>query len=368
MNAEKQKTAPKPNKGDALLFARLLVTVLLATGAALVFRRSSGILAMLPVCTLICLAAAFVNVGPVVRCAAFGAIVFAFNTVEQDDILVTITFTLLCVFAVAAFGWGVSLLRNKKKAPGICVIALGLAASVALNIFFVGNPVKAIKAEKRIDGYIAEVYPETRVLGFLREGSGMTDEELKVVFSGIYYDRAAGAYVKDAVCRCFPTEKRAVSVAANGEGPVSDGFCVMLADAVSEAYRSAYADLMMSFFPGKNYGVECAGIYGFPEKSVLEGGSRPVTECMCFNITVGGVQTAQEFTEAVKNIAREIDGSGLEYHRLTFTAGIGSWYRRYTEKKNTEPRGSAYIPKATLAPVGAGARFNAFLDLITRTN
>lgn len=365
MKAEKPVSALKPGKSDALFFVRLLITVLLATAAAFVFRRSSGLLAMLPICTLICLAAAFVNVGGFIRCLAFGSIVFIFNTVEQDGILGTLVFTLLCLFAVAVFGAGVSLLRRKKTAPGICVIAAGLAASVLLNIFFVGDPVKAIGAEKRIDGYISEKYPESHVLGFLREDSGMEDDELKTVFSRIYYDRASGAYAKDAVCRCFPTEKRAISVTANGTGAVSDGFCAMLSDVVSEAYRSAYADLMMSAFPGSSYSVESDGIYGFPTRSMLEGGSSPVTECMSFRINVGGVQTAREFTAAVKKIASAIDRSGLRYHRLTFTSGIGSWQRRCAVKTCAEPSGSAYIPVSTLVPVGTNARFNAFLKLIT---
>ena len=365
MKAEKPVSALKQNKSEALFFVRLFLTVLLATSAAFVFRRSSGLLAMLPVCTLICLAAAFVNVGGFIRCIAFGVIVFAFNTVEQDDMLNALVYTLLCLFAVAVFGTGVSLLRKKKKAQGICALAIGLAASVLLNIIFVGDPVKAIAAEKRIDGYISETYPESHVLGFLREDSGMEEGELKTEFSKIYYDRVSGAYAKDAVCRCFPTEKRAISVAANGTGPVSDGFCAMLSDVVSEAYRSAYADLMMSAFPGSSYSVESDGIYGFPARSMLEGGSSPVTECMSFRINVGGVQTAREFAAAVKKISAAIDRSGLRYYRITFTSGIGSWQRRCAEKTCDEPRGSAYIPVPTLVPVGTGARFNAFLGLLT---
>ena len=366
MKAEKTKSALKPNKSDTLLFVRLLITVALATAAAFVFRRSSGLLAMLPVCTLICLAAAFVNIGGFVRCAVFGIIVFAFNTVEQGDFKVTLTFTLLCVFAAAVFGWGAALLRGKKTAGGVCVLVLGLAASVLLNGFFVGNPIKAAGAEKRIDSYIEDRYPESLVMGFLREGSGATDEELKVDFTKIYYDREAGAYAKDAVCRYFPTESRAVSVASNGEGPVSDGFTAMLADIISEAYRSAYADLMRAEFPRETYGVECDGIYGFPTKAMLAGDSAPVTECMSFKITVGGVQTAQEFTDAVKKIADAIDSSGLAYQRITFTAGIGSWYRRCAEKTCAEPKGRDYIPAATLAPTGTGYRFNLFLDLVLK--
>ena len=130
-----QKTKAKPNKSDTLLFVRLLITVALATAAAFVFRRSSGLLAMLPVCTLICLAAAFVNIGGFVRCAVFGIIVFAFNTVEQGDFKVTLTFTLLCVFAVAVFGYGAALLRGKKRRWGL-IFALEAAAVLGLAFAF----------------------------------------------------------------------------------------------------------------------------------------------------------------------------------------------------------------------------------------
>ena len=353
-------------KGELILLLKLLATVLAAAGAAAVFRRGSGVLAMWPAAVAICLAAAFIGLNIWIKCAVFGITVFAFNTVESE-MKIALTFTALCVVAVAVLSYGAKIFR-KKKAAGVAVLVGGFIVCSALNVYFVGDPVKAYSAQKRIKEYISGHYPDDGVLSVFSQGSGAKADDLKVDFSKIYYDRDSGAYAVSAVCRFFPTREKTISVPASG-GVVSDGFAAMLEELIAESYRERFAELLRGEFPGSLFEITSSGINGFPDKDLLSGGSEPVLDCVSYDIRVGGTQTAREFDSAVKRVVDVFTRADMSYHEITFSAGIGAWYRRTcVVNGSVGPKGREFKPVSKLSLVGSGRNINLFLDAIADMN
>lgn len=317
---EKEKGPEKDRnvlKNELKYLLRLLITVVLATAAALLFRRSSGLLAMFPAAAAICFAAAWIKVGIAVRGAAFAACVFAFNTVEQDDLPLALTYTALCLFTVTAFGIGVRIIKKRRKVAGIAVIAAGLTATLILNGIFIGNPFKAIEAQEKIDSYVAEVYPESFTEGNLAFG--------RLDITNVYYDLSTKTYAKGAVCSRLPTLPGVISCDSGGN--MSDTLLKQLGSVIAENSRSAVYDILRQAFPDASFTVTADSIWRYPEKQLFEVGENDISGRINYIIRIGGIQTVSEFRAEAEKFAEILDASGYKYCKTVFTAGISEWYR-----------------------------------------
>ncbi|MBQ4317288.1 MAG: hypothetical protein IJC20_03475, partial [Clostridia bacterium] len=228
------ETKEKNTKASSLNTVKLLIVVALAFAAATTFRRSAGIIAMTPIALIACISGAFIGVAIWQKLAIFGITVFSVNTIENDDIKITIMFTTLCLLAVLLFSLVAKSVKKGKK-YGYIIGVIGLIICVGLNMFFVGNPFKAIKANDQINEYTNEKYPQS-------ENAYLGDFE----FSKIYYRYDTKAYVVDAASDKFPTERASITL---GNEVIRDGFKTVMEDKLSEPYVLEIKEVLRKHFP-----------------------------------------------------------------------------------------------------------------------
>lgn len=292
---------------------KLLATIVLAFAAALVFRRSAGVLAMFPIAFLLCGAAAFLDIRPIAKASIFGVTVFSVNTVENDDIKTAVIFSALCFTAAFVFGYARKLIKKAAK-YGIAIAAAGAAGCIVLSVVFVGNPFAAISASDKINDYTAANYPQN------------TNSELgEIEFSSIYYRYDTGAYAVDAVSNRYPTESASISV---GGDVVRDGFRGLMEQKLGDQYVSELAAVLREAFPASEFSVEFDGFVSLPDQVLLASESGSLKANVRYEISVSGIQTADDMKSTVARMVSAIDRSGMGYAKLTFKSGIGLWTRR----------------------------------------
>ncbi len=293
---------------------KLAVVVLLAFLAAISFRRSAGILAMTPVSLLCCLLAAFIGVGTAMKCAVFGITVFTVNTLENDDINTAILFTALCLLPVLLFGISARVIKKGRK-YGYAVLCVGIVLCVFLNLCFVGNPIKAIKAQEMIAEHTDTKYVEA-------ENAYLGNFE----YSSIYYRYDTKAYYIDAKSDKFPTVTG--SITSNGT-TLKDGFMPLMEDKISEPYLLEMKALFREKYPDDSFSVSFDGFALQPDENPFSASNGELYGNIRYEIILGGVQTAEQMRERIRDYVNLLDSSGFDYAHLTFKCGIGIWQRRY---------------------------------------
>lgn len=298
---------------DRLLGVWLLIVVALAFAAALLFRRSAGILSMTPLALLLCGASAFVPLNLALKAVIFGITVFSVNSIESGSSAATV-YAALCILACAVLGYGADALKAKKK-RGIPIICAGAAVCLLLNVFFVGNPFKAYSAKQAFDEYAQANYPqnENAVLG-------------EFEFSKIYYRYDTKAYVVDIVSSEYPTEGASLTLGSN---VICDGFKSKMEQKIAEQYVAAMSSAIREAFPHGDFEVSFERFVSLPGQAILSSEPGELAENVCYEIYISGIQTGEAMRKAVLEYINAIDRSGVGYARLTFKSGIGNWQRRY---------------------------------------
>lgn len=313
MTEQVKKEVGKTEKSDRFISLKLLLTVALAFCAALVFRRSVGIIAMTPLAFLLIGAGAFINMNPYLKTAAFVLTVFTLNTIEQSDITVTLIYSALCLLACILFEYSAAKIRSGKK-RGVAVAAFGAAVCILLSFLFIGNPFRAYKAQKMFDEYIDRVYPASD-----DSALGRTD------FSKVYYNYKTKAFVSDGVSSLYPTET--ASLTTNGE-IINDGFASIMKTKLAEPYLIEMTTLLRDIFPNDSFGIEYDGFAALPGETLFSAAEGELHGNMNYIITIGGIQGAKEMLERTEEYINAIDKADIGYGRIIFRSGIGNWYRR----------------------------------------
>ena len=305
--------AKEKNTKSSPLAIKLLIVVVLAFVASVTFRRSAGIIAMTPISLVMCIVAAFIGVAIWQKLTIFGITVFSVNTIENDDIKITLMFTTLCLLAILLFSLVAKLVKNRKKV-GYAIGVIALIICIGLNIYFIGNPFKAIKANNAITDYTSVEYPEN-------EDAYLGNFE----FSKIYYRYDTKAYVVDAVSDKFPTETASITL---GNEVIRDGFKKVMEDKLSESYVLEIKDVLRKHFPNDSFSVTCDGFASLPDEVIISSSDGALKNNLFYEIKLGGVQTGEQMKERIADYVAVLDESGVGYAKLTFKSGIGNWIVR----------------------------------------
>ena len=309
---KKEKRSFKENK-ELIAFFNFLILAILAFATAFCFRRSAGVLAMTPIAFLLCAVSAFIKYDLITKIVMFGVAVFILNTVESDNMLSTIAFTALCLLAVLFFNHGIPALKKNRK-KGISIIAIGAVVCIALSLVFVGNPIKGIKSKALLNEYVEANYPQSdnSVLG-------------KFDSSNVYYNFDTRAYSVDIVSEKFPTEGARISV--NGDAVTDDLYSLMEAK-VGEQYIVEMSAILREHFPDGSFEVLFDGFASLPDQKLLLSEKGELYQNVYYEIYIGGVQSAEAMRESVELYIDAIDKSGIDYAKITFKSGIGTWMVR----------------------------------------
>ncbi len=291
----------------------LILTVLSAFIAALLFRRSMGVIAMIPLSFGVCFAAAFINVKFYLKGAIFALTVFSLNSIEQGDISVPITFAALCLLTLALFQFSVDALKSNKT-KGIIFSSASAVVCIVLSLIFIGNPISAIISNKNFDSHIKSAYPDkgNEVLGDFR-------------FSNIYYDFSTKAYTIDASCTKFPTESGTLTTSDN---IITDRFYSRMEKVLTEPYILEMTDILRTTFPLDSFSVSCDEILLLPNENLLEIGNGDLYENLVFEIFLGGVQNYDSMEKKVLEYMTAIKNSDMKFARIIFKSRIGEFYHR----------------------------------------
>ncbi len=304
----------RKEKSSSLYTVKLLIVIVLAFVAAITFRRSVGIIAMTPISLLMCAIASFIGISALAKCSIFAITVFAINTIENDDIKITLMFSALCLLAITLFSISATMIKKSKKYAYLVGIVCVLLC-IGLNLFFVGNPFSALSAKNKITEYTDVKYPN-------EENAYLGNFE----FSNIYYRYDTKAYVIDAVSDKFPTEKASFTL---GNEVIKDGFESLMEEKLSEPYVLDIKSILREKFPNDSFSVTFDGFATLPDENIFSAESGELKNNLCYEIALGGVQTGEQMIERVRDYVNAIDESGLGYAKLVFKSGIGNWLRRY---------------------------------------
>ena len=313
MTKEKTDNGERLSAEPRFFTLKLILTVVLAFGAALLFRRSAGILAMFPIAFILCGASALIDIQQVAKCAVFGITVFCINTIENDDVKISVIFTAICVIATAVFGYAASKIKKGKK-YGYGMAAAGAVVCIVLSVTFVGNPFTAIDANEKINQYTETNYPN-------KENAALGNFE----FSNIYYNYQIGSYAVDAVSSEYPTEGGTVSI---GGDIIRDGFKSVMFDKISEPYVSLMASTLRESFPEERFTVEFDGFVSSPGEAILSAPEGALESNARYEIFIGGIQTGDDMIKQANRFVDALDRSGINYSTITFKSGIGIWFER----------------------------------------
>lgn len=342
---------PKNNQGKSD-FVKLLLTVAAAFVMALVFRRSAGIIAMVPIGFAVCALASFIAVKQPLKLTIFGISVFFINTVEQRDIRVTIMFTALCLLACFLFDHSARLIKAKKK-QGITRLCVSLALVICLSVLLIGNPISALKAKNTIEDYTEEKYPQAK-----NAALGEFD------FTNIYYSFETKAYCMDAVSSKYPTEGGTLSFAGS---KLSDSFERVMEEKLTQPYILEMTSLLRKYFPDDSFSVSCTDIASLPNENILSAEEKSLNGRLVYVIQLGGIQTANGMSEQVEKYLKIIDDSEIDYCTIIFKSGTGQWLRRSVTVNKGE---SALFNKFEIkrVPAGTSEEFNYYLTEMLSIN
>lgn len=342
MTDENKKHARKIELVSTL---KLLLAVVLAFAAALMFRQSAGILAMTPAAFIVCAAASLVGIRSLTKNVIFGITVFALNTVEQDDLTNTLIFTALCLLVCVLSDLAVKAFK-KNKLRGIAVSAVSAVLCVALSIIFMGNPIAAINADKTLKSYTESKYPSN-------QNAALGSFE----FSDIYYNFRTGAYSINAVSSEYPTEGG--SITAN-EKQVRDSFEGVMEEKICEPYVLEITSVLRDSFPDDSFGVSYVRIASMPDEAVLSKGEKELYGAITFEITLGGVQSYPQMLKKTEQYVRALDDSEIEYASIVFKSGTDEWIRRSITVDGSR-RENNFNFTVEYLPAGTSERFNRHL-------
>lgn len=307
-NKKKQET-----KETRFYTLKLLAVTVIAFVAALLLRRSMGVVAMLPISLLLCFSSAVINISAITKAAIFGVIVFSLNSIENKNTEVAVIFSALCILAVLLAHYSFYKIKATKKI-GIPIASASGLLCIALSIIFVGNPFSAMAAQDIITPYTDANYPnnENAALG-------------RFEFTDIYYDYKVDAYCVDASSSKFPTEPSPISV---NEGVLYDSFYHLMENKISSAYVSDMSAVLREKLSDASFRVEFDGFVSLPDQAILSSASGELYGNAKYDIFVGGIQSAKDMKTAVTEMVNVIDSAGIGYAQLTFKSGIGLWMRR----------------------------------------
>ena len=327
---------------------KLAVVVLLAFIAAVTFRRSAGILAMTPISLVCCFIAAFIGVGTIMKATVFGTTVFIVNTLENDDIDVTLVFSTLCLLSILFFSISAAIIKKGKK-YGYAILCVGIVLCFALNIHYVGNPIKAYKAHNTITDYTESKYiaSENAYLGNFE-------------YSSIYYRYDTKAFYVDAKSDKFPTVVG--SLTSNGTS-LADGFLPLMEEKLAEPYLLEMKALFRENYADDTFYVNFDGFALKPNENPLSSEKGELYGNLKYEIILGGVQTEKQMRERIRDYVNLLDDSGFDYAHLTFKCGIGIWERRYVVIDPNHMDGEFEIKIKYVNPYTSN-EFNRYLDRI----
>ncbi len=301
------------NQKEKNFTIKLLLTVAAAFLAALVFRRSVGIIAMTPLAFIICFAATFIEIKFYIKAMIFGIMVFSLNSIEQSNISVSLMYAALCLLACGVFQLSAyQLKKNKKKF--IIYSSVSSVFCIVLSLFIIGNPFLALKYQKKFEEHIKNNYPteKSEIFGNFE-------------FSEIYYNYSTKAYTMDAVSTAFITERSTISVSENS---VSDRFKSLMESKITNQYVLEMTSLLRSAFPLESFSVECDRVATFPKENLLNAKKGELYGDIVYEIYLGGVQSFDVMQNRVIKYMKAIEGSGIGYGKIIFLSGSGYWYRR----------------------------------------
>ena len=292
---------------------KLFAVISLAFFNALLFRRSAGILAMIPFNLLFCTASAFIKLGRGRKCLIFAFMTAILNSIEQPDMKLTLTYSALCLLVCWCINTAFSAFSESKR-KSILTASLGSLIFVILSVVFVGNPVKAIMVNGDIKDYIESNY-NSDFNSFLGEFE----------FSSIYYNPQTNSYSVSAKSSKFPTET--ATITSRG-GQVTDKFKSLMENKVTESYIAEITTILRSARPKDNFAVSAINIAELPDESFLSAKEKSLYGDISYEITLGGIQTFGSMKLRVEKYMDIISDSGFEYANITFKGGSGAWYRR----------------------------------------
>lgn len=318
--------------------------VILAFVAALLFRRSAGVIATFPFAFILCAVSAFINTNPKIKLVVFGVTAFALNTVENPDTRVTLTFTALCLLACLLFQVSVWVI-SKRKTEGICVMAVSFALCVALSFIFVGNPISAIKADRILSDYTESKYPQAE-----------NSDSVKYIFSKTYYNYNTKSFEKQGYGTDSPTEIGTVSV--SGE-TVNDSLKSIVQKNLAQPYVLEITEVLRQRFPDDTFSVSFDEIYMEDGKQIISAEKGGLYGRIVFEINLGGVQTANKMAEKVKQYTEVLDNADINYGKIIYKSGISPWVKRSATVDKNRPMGECVFTVYHV-PISTSNRFNRF--------
>ncbi len=328
-SAEKESTNDEKEPETRFFTLKLLAVIALAFLAALVFRRSVGVVAMFPIAFVLCGISAVLDIGTTIKAVIFGITVFSVNTIENDNIEIAVIYSALCLLATLIAGYAADKIKRSKRF-GISIASAGAVLCIALSVIFIGNPFAAIAANDIIEPYTDRNYPQN-------ENAALGNFE----FTNIYYDYETKAYCVDAKSSKYPTEPSPISV---NDEVLYDSFYHLMESKISAPYVSDLSAVLREYLPDASFSVEFDGFISLPEEAILSSESGALYNNVRYDITVGGIQSAKDMLSQVTKMVNAIDASGIGYAQLTFKSGIGIWTRRSVTVDPNHPK-CHFVPK-----------------------
>ncbi len=341
-SAENNKKTEKENRFYTI---KLLAVTVMAFVAALLFRRSMGIVAMIPISLIICAATALLDIGYITRTAIVGITVFTLNSIENKNMEIAIVYSALCILTTLLASYSVYKIKANKRI-GITIASASGLLCIILSLNIIGNPFSAMAAKDVITPYTDANYPvnENAALGVFE-------------FSAVYYDYTLDAYCVDAKSNKYPTEPSPISV---NDDVLYDSFYYLMESKISQIYESDLSAVLRENLPEARFEVTFDGFVTMPGDAILSAESGALYNNVRYDIFISGIQTGEAMLEAVEEMVNVIDASGIGYAQLTFKSGIGLWTRRCVTVTPYHPAGR-FDPSMTFVPVLNTNEFSEYL-------
>lgn len=330
-------------------FLYIALTVALAFAAGLCFRQSAGVVTMFPVALAIAVISVFLpEPSLVLKAAIFGITVFILNTAEQKDLKITFTYTALCLLAVIAAGLGKKRLK-KKKAQGIAIICAGALVFMVLSFFIIGNPIKAISSEKRLDAYADREYPAE---GSVQGGRFET--------SRVYYNRKTGAYAIDVVNDRYPTESAALYTTGS---VIYDAVKNNMEQHAAEPYVLEITRILREKFPKGKFEVSLDGFALFDGETIYTLSEEELAKRVIYKISISGIQLESEWKKSVSDYIDALDEANADYAHIVFRYGTGDYTRHEVVIRKNHLKNLPFFP-SRLVLKGYSTQFNEFVEKV----
>lgn len=291
---------------------QLPILAVLACVAAVCFRKSMGLVIMLPIYPACVFAAGFLHVKRWHRAMFFLSVTAVLNSVENEKVSETVLLLVAATIMFVLCELAVGCIRKKKLRP-IAGGAVALLAVLFLNAYLFGNPFSALTAQHKLQEYIDRTYDT-------QSGS--------LHFEDFRFDTMTRIYTMTAYSTDAPTDKGVIFYA---NGLVQDRFRNHLEAQVMYAHAMQLTDALRSAFPNDRFTIQRVGINNFPsagQKYSLE--QEAVDEArVSYCIYVNGKNSFSKLEEAAQKYSDAIRAAGVKYDSITF-ANTDSLYYRIT--------------------------------------